>query len=73
MADDGSSKKRRTGDPYMDRRSGQDRRQVYDSDYFEENGKERRSRKERRQKKDRRKDCVPTGKWTSVCPDDDEP
>ena len=73
MADGRSSKKGRTGDPYMDRRSGDDRRRVYDSDYFEENGKERRSHQERRRKKERREDCIPTGDWTSVCPDDDDP
>ena len=72
MADKKPSKEDRTGDPYVDRRSGDDRRRVYDSDYFEENGKERRKGKERRQKKERRSDCIPTGEWTSVCPDDDE-
>ena len=72
MADKKSSKKDRAGDPYMDRRSGEDRRQVYDSDYFEADGKDRRNHKERRQKKERRSDCVKTGDWTSVCPDDDE-
>ena len=66
------SKKNRTGDPYMDRRSGDDRRQVYNSNYFAEDGKERRNHKERRQEKERRSDCIPTGEWTSVCPDDEE-
>ncbi|KPJ75400.1 MAG: hypothetical protein AMJ54_15060 [Deltaproteobacteria bacterium SG8_13] len=72
MADKKASKKNRSGDPYMDRRSGEDRRQVYDSTYFAADGKERRSQKERRQSKERRADCIPTGEWTSVCPDDEE-
>jgi hypothetical protein len=72
VTDKEPSKKSRTTDPYMDRRSGEDRRQVYDSNYFAAGGKERRSYKERRQQKERRSDCIPTGEWTSVCPDDDE-
>ena len=62
----------RTTDPYMDRRSGEDRRQVYSPDYFAADGKERRSGKERRQQKERRSDCIPNSEWTSVCPDDEE-
>lgn len=72
MAGKKPAKTDRSGDPYMDRRSGEDRRQVYDSDYFDENGSERRKRKDRRQKKERRKDCIPTGDWTSVCPEDEK-
>ena len=41
----------RISDPYIDRRSGEDRRQVYNADYFQDGGLERRSGKERRQKK----------------------
>jgi len=65
------SKKGRSGDPYLDRRSGEDRREAYDSDYFEKDGKDRRKGVDRRQKKERRSDCIPTGDWTSVCPDDE--
>ena len=72
MADNKAYKKDRTTDPYMDRRSGEDRRQVYSSDYFAADGKERRISKERRQQKERRSDCIPTSEWTSVCPDDEE-
>jgi hypothetical protein len=45
----------RIRDPYVDRRSGEDRRQVYDADYFLIGGLERRSGKERRQHYERRK------------------
>ena len=44
------SQNARVRDPYMDRRSGEDRRAVYDSDYFENDGVERRHGKDRRQK-----------------------
>ena len=33
------SKDARISDPYVDRRSGEDRRQVYDADYFQNGGK----------------------------------
>jgi len=33
MAEDRISKDARVSDPYVDRRSGEDRRQVYDADY----------------------------------------
>jgi len=60
----------RTADPYVDRRSGDDRRAVYDSDYFETGGLERRQGKDRRQRNERRQDCVRVSKWSSVCPDE---
>ncbi len=63
------SKNSRVSDPYVDRRSGEDRRQVYDSDYFENRGIERRKGKERRQKGERRDNCVRVSDWSSVCPD----
>ena len=37
-----TSQDARVRDPYIDRRSGEDRRVVYDSDYFENSGRERR-------------------------------
>ena len=65
-----SSQNDRTADPYVDRRSGDERRVVYDSDYFENGGLERRQAKDRRQRNERRQDCVRVSKWSSVCPDD---
>ena len=60
----------RNGDPYVDRRSGDDRRVVYDSDYFENEGAERRQAKDRRQQNERRDGCTRVSKWSSVCPDE---
>ena len=60
----------RISDPYIDRRSGEDRRQVYNADYFQNGGKERRSGKERRQQSERRKNCIRVSKWSSICPID---
>jgi hypothetical protein len=60
------SKDARKRDPYVDRRSGEDRRKVYDADYFQNGGLERRSGKERRQHEERRKDCIRVSKWTSI-------
>jgi hypothetical protein len=60
----------RTRDPYLDRRSGEDRRQVYDSDYFENSGIERRKGRTRRKKGERREDCVRVSEWSSICPDE---
>lgn len=59
----------RASDPYIDRRSGDERRQVYDADYFETGGSERRNGKDRRQRDERRSSCVRVTKWSSVCPD----
>jgi hypothetical protein len=63
-----------SGDPEMterlrlpfDRRSGEDRRKVYDLEYFLKGGTERRSRKERRHGNERRKDWVPISDWSSL-------
>ena len=65
-----ASQNARTRDPYMDRRSGDDRRQVYDSDYFESGGLERRHGIDRRQPDERRDSCIRVSDWSSVCPDD---
>jgi hypothetical protein len=59
----------RKTDPFLDRRSGDDRRQAYDLDYFQTGKEERRRRQERRQADERRKGCVRVSQWTSVCPD----
>lgn len=60
----------RTNDPFMDRRSGEDRREAYDLDYFQSEGVERRTGVERRKTEDRRNSCIRVSKWTSICPDD---
>lgn len=60
----------RIADPYVDRRSGDDRRGVYDSDYFENGGRERRQAGDRRKQDERRESCIRVSKWSSVCPDD---
>ena len=56
----------RTSDPYVDRRSGEDRRQVYDADYFRYGGKERRTGKERRRNHERRKNFIRVSEWSSI-------
>lgn len=65
-------KQGRTRDPYLDRRSGEDRRMVYSLDYFLKGNPDRRSGLERRMKYERRKGCVRINEWSSVCPDTDE-
>ena len=64
-----SSHNARVRDPYIDRRSGEERRAVYDSDYFENGGVERRHARDRRQKGERRESCIRVSDWSSVCPD----
>ena len=64
------TKDRRIADPYVDRRSGEARRKVYDADYWESGGIERRNAKDSRQQKDRRSSCVSVSQWSSVCIDD---
>jgi len=58
---------KRKSDPYLDRRSGEERRTAYDIDYFAGGGAERRKRDDRRKAKERRKGCVKVSKWSSVC------
>ncbi len=60
----------RIADPYVDRRCGEDRRAVYDSDYFDGGGLERRIGQDRRQQAERRDSCMRVSRWSSVCPDD---
>jgi len=59
----------RIADPYMDRRSGEDRRQVYSIDYFLKGNQDRRNSRERRTHKERRNDCIQVNEWSSICPD----
>jgi len=61
---------RRITDPYLERRSGEYRRQVYGSDYWGSRGIEKRSSKDRRQQKERRTDYVNVSKCASVCKED---
>lgn len=58
---------RRT-DPYLDRRSGDDRRELYSFSYFDAGGRERRGYAERRDVTERRFGYVRIGPWTSVGP-----
>jgi len=60
----------RIADPYVDRRGADDRRAVYDSDYFDGGGLERRNGLDRRQQDERRDSCLRVSQWSSVCPDD---
>jgi hypothetical protein len=59
-------KDRRTGGRDLDRRSGDDRREVHDSVFFDKGGIERRSGPESRKKGDRRIQRVNVSKSSSV-------
>jgi hypothetical protein len=61
-----SIRDRRITDPFLDRRSAEDRRQFYDLDYFQNGGLERRRRNDRRQHGERRKNFVRVSDWSSV-------
>ena len=69
MTEDLFLKDARISDPYVDRRSGDERRQFYDSDYYESGGIERRKHSDRRQQDERRDRCIRVSPWSSVCPD----
>jgi hypothetical protein len=62
-----SLKERRIGDPYLDRRSGIDRREHYDLDFFLQDGIERRNGIERRRESERRAQWVKVSQWSSIC------
>ena len=66
MSKDQLLKDPRVKDPYVDRRSGEDRRKTYSLDYFVNGGKERRQAEERRHKGERRKEWLRIDKWYSV-------
>lgn len=68
MGGDSESKDKRAADPFIDRRSGEDRRGAYDLDYFEQDGIERRKKGERRTRDERRDQCTKVSDWSSVCP-----
>ena len=67
MAVNELQKEKRTRDPYMDRRTGQDRRYIHLLSFFANGGKETRNEKDRRGVTERRKDCMRVTKWSSVC------
>jgi len=69
MSESPSSKNGRIADPFLDRRSGDDRREAHLLGYFAQGGIERRGGVERRQKGERRDQCVNVSQWSSVCPD----
>ena len=71
MEDTIKEKEIRKTDPFLDRRSGDDRREAYDLDYFQSGKEERRKGQERRQAAERREGCVRVSQWTSVCPDNE--
>ncbi len=58
-----NSQHRRSG---LDRRTLEERRQVFSLDYFNANGEERRGRSERRNRGETRDGWVRVNKWTSV-------
>jgi hypothetical protein len=68
MAEKKITSEKRIADPYLDRRSVEDRRTTYDLGYFIDGGLERRSARERRNPEERRRGCVKVSKWASVCP-----
>jgi hypothetical protein len=51
----------------VDRRTGDDRRDVHDLEYFESDGHERRSGKERRVLPEKRTGWVRVSRWHSIC------
>jgi hypothetical protein len=67
MSESQSLKDGRIADPFLDRRSGDDRREAYELGFFKKGGIERRSGVESRQKGERRVQCVNASEWSSVC------
>jgi len=65
----GTFREMRQRDPFMDRRTGEDRRKVYSLEYFQAGYPDRRKRHERRSNVERRAGCVRISNWSSVCPD----
>ena len=72
MEDTIDIRKVRKTDPFLDRRSGEDRREAYDLDYFLNGGAERREARERRDRHERRDGCIRVSEWSSICPEDRE-
>lgn len=67
-----SRKWTRGEDPFLDRRSGEDRRYVYSLEYFRLGRPDRRDNCERRKNYERRKGFVRVSLWSSACPDYNE-
>ena len=65
-------RQKRKSDPYLDRRSGEDRRKVHLLEYFLKGNPDRRNGRERRQNDERRKGYIRINEWSSVCPDAEE-
>lgn len=63
---------KRKRDPYLDRRSGEDRRKVHLLEYLLRGNPDRRSGFERRWNVERRQGCIRINEWSSVCPDAEE-
>jgi len=72
MSNEPKQHDKRKSDPYLDRRSGEDRREAYSLEYFAAGKPERRRATERRQIKERRDRCVKVSRWSSVCAQDDQ-
>ena len=62
----------RSKDPFLDRRSGEDRRFIYCLEYFLQGNPDRRTGAERRKNLERRHGFVRVSRWSSACPDYDE-
>lgn len=58
----------RRGDPFSDRRSGEDRRVVYSLVYFQHGNICRRNEIEQRTNAERREGYIRVSEWSSVCP-----
>ena len=67
MSDKQKLKDKRIVDSFLDRRSGDDRREGYEADYFVKGGLQRRKGMERRHKHERRDQYVRIDKWSSIC------
>ena len=67
LSDGQQLKKRRIRDPFLDRRSGDDRREAYELGYFAQGSIEKRKSMERRQKDERRDHHIRISQWSSVC------
>jgi hypothetical protein len=68
MSESQSLKDRRIGDPYLDRRLGDDRRKINNLEFFEHGGIERRSWVESRQDENHSVQSVNGSQWSNVCP-----
>jgi hypothetical protein len=68
MSESQSLKDRRIGDPYLDRRLGDDRRKINNLEFIEHGGIERRSWVESRQDGNHSVQSVNGSQWSNVCP-----